>query len=456
MDVNAIFNQATDEMVRALKVKRHEIERGWESLRKDYYPAEHAIMNKQLYPDRVGGDKFTRITYDYQRLAVKRMTELTFGIPVVRESNAEDEAELKVLQYLENIFARTRIDAVNLERGKLLFASCEVMTLWYAIEEPNSLYGFDSPLKLRCRNYSPMYGDTIYPLYDEYGDLVALSVEYRRLVVDQWITFFDTYTKDKHYKFKLDDTQQWTIEEAEEISVGKIPAVYMYRPTPIWEDTTKIVDEIELAMSLNGNYLKKNSKPIFAVFTGDDVNYEQEKSPSEEDRAIFQFPVDAKANYITWSQAIDNLRFYITELRQSFFTQLQLPDWSYESMKATPMSGESRKQLFIDAMLKVQDESGRILEFLDREVNVVKAFMKVMLPKELHKAIDKVQVNSVITPYSVSDEADTVKINMTANGGKPLLSHFESISRSGITKNPRMTYEAILKEQAANATDMAI
>ena len=455
MEIGDIFKLAPSEIVGALKVKKNKIERPWASLKKEYEPSGHAIMDKARYPDRIDGDRFTRITYDYQRLAVKRMTELTFGIPVVRESNAEDENELKVLQYLENIFMRSRIDSVNLERGKLLFASCEVMTLWYAVEEQNTLYGFDSPLKLRCKNFSPMFGDAIYTMYDKWGDLVALSVEYTRFVGDANVLFFDTYTKDKHFKFR-NGGNTWEVEEEEGISIGKIPAVYMYRSTPIWEDTTKIVDEIELAMSLNGNYLKKNSKPIFAVFSGDDVRYEQEKSPSEEDRAIFQFPTDAKATYITWSQAIDNLKFYITELRQSFFTQLQLPDWSYESMKATPMSGESRKQLFIDAMLKVQDESGRILEFLDREVNVVKAFMKVMLPQELHKAIDSVQVNSVITPYSVTDESDTVKVNMTANGGKPLISQFESITRAGISKNPRATYEAILKENAANAANMAI
>lgn len=455
MELNEIFKLAPSEIVGALKVKGDIIERPWSALKKEYEPSGHAIMDKARYPDRIGGDRFTRITYDYQRLAVKRMTELTFGIPVVRECNAEDEQQLKVLQYLENIFTRSRIDSVNLERGKLLFAACEVLTLWYAIEEQNSLYGFDSPLKLRCKNFSPMYGDEIYTMFDKWGDLVALSVEYTRLVGEDNILFFDTYTKDKHFKFRNKDNS-WEIEEDEDISIGKIPAVYMYRRTPIWEDTTKIVDEIELAMSLNGNYLKKNSKPIFAVFSGDDVRYEQEKSPSEEDRAIFQFPTDAKATYITWSQAIDNLKFYITELRQSFFTQLQLPDWSYESMKATPMSGESRKQLFIDAMLKVQDESGRILEFLDREVNVIKAFMKVMLPSEYHKAVDTLQVNSVITPYSVTDETDTIKNNMTANGGKPLISQFESITRAGISKNPRATYEAILKENAANAADMAI
>lgn len=37
---------------------------------------------------------------------------------------------------------------------------------------------------------------------------------------------------------------------------------------------------------------------------------------------------------------------------------LQLPDMSQESMKQTPMSGEARKMMFLDAQQKVLDESG--------------------------------------------------------------------------------------------------
>jgi hypothetical protein len=50
-------------------------------------------------------------------------------------------------------------------------------------------------------------------------------------------------------------------------------------------------------------------------------------------------------------------------------------------MKSMPMSGEARKQMFIDAQLKVKDESGRLIEFHDRELNVVRAFAKVVAPK---------------------------------------------------------------------------
>lgn len=43
-------------------------------------------------------------------------------------------------------------------------------------------------------------------------------------------------------------------------------------------------------------------------------------------------------------------------------------------MSQRALSGESRKQMFIDAMLKVQDEAGAVGEFLERGVNFVKAF----------------------------------------------------------------------------------
>jgi hypothetical protein len=55
------------------------------------------------------------------------------------------------------------------------------------------------------------------------------------------------------------------------------------------------------------------------------------------------------------------------------------------------------KQMFIDAVLKVGDESGRLVEAFDREINVVKAFMKKMMPGK-DALIDELQVDTVITP----------------------------------------------------------
>lgn len=442
-----------EEIIADLKTKSIYVPKwgGATGLVNEYDPKRHPVMDNAIYQDVTNGDgsidQVTRITYDLQRLAVKRMSELCNGIPVKRVYKPENDRQKEIATYIEKIFERNRINSMNNERCTMLFAGCEVMTLWYGVEDRNNQYGFSSPLKFRCRNFSPMQGDELYPLFDEYGDMIAMSVGYSRKVADETVNYFDTYTATHHFKWSSNEDSVWREELSEEITVGKIPAIYMYRPTPIWEDTSKIVYEMEWAMSRNGNYLRKNSKPIFVVFADRQVKYGDEDESNNQSRSILQYPVGSQAGYVTWNQAIENLKFYMSELRQTFFTQLQLPDWSYESMKATPMSGESRKQLFIDAQLKVQEESGRLIEGYDREVSVVKQLLKTALPENDHADIDALPVENVVTPYSINDEKDTISNLVTANGGKPIMSQRESIEEYGHSTDVDRTMKEIADQQ---------
>lgn len=430
--------------------------KGPKGLSAEYDPKKHPVMNKAIYPDVVEEDgtidRVTRVPLNFQKLAVKRMTELCCGVPVKRIYSPEDDQQKEVSTYLEKIYIRNRIDSVNVERLRMLFAGCEVITLWYAVEQSNNYYGFDSPIKIRCCNYTPMNGDDLYPLYDETGDMIALSIGYKRKVGKKTVSYFDTYTAERHYKWEDVGTGGWMLVEEDDIrQIGKIPAIYMYRPEPIWEDTSSLVYEMEWSISRNGNYLRKNSKPLFCVFADEEIQYGQEGDEKAEFKSILQYPKGSTAGYVTWAQAVDNLKFQIAELRQSFFTQLQLPDWSYESMKSTPMSGESRKQLFIDAQLKVKDESGRLLEFFDREVNVVKAFLKLALGEKYSDAIDTLSVENEVTPYTITEEKDTINNLLSANGNKPLMSQRESIEQLGWSSDVDKTMQEITEEGALDA-----
>lgn len=422
---------------------------GRDGLVQQFDPTKHPVMNKQKYPDIVTDDGIeyvTRITCDLQRLATKRMTELVTGIPVKRVYKPDNDRQKEIASYIESIYERNRIDSVNNERCNMLFAGCEVLTLWYAIEERNNLYGFNSPLKLRCRNFSPMLGDDLYPLFDEYGDMIAMSVGYSRKKGRKLVQYFDTYTANKHIKWS-NENGSWQEVENEDITLGKIPGIYTWRPTPIWEDTSKTVYEIEWALSRNGNYLRQNSKPLFVVFADEAISYGDEKSPNKEFRSIMQYPKGSTAQYITWQQAVENLKYYVGELRSLFFTQLQLPDWSYEKMSQQALSGESRKQMFIDAQLKVKDESGRLIEFFDREMNVIKAFLKVMLGEQFHKDIDALKVEMIITPFAITDEKDTINNLMAANGGEPIMSQRESIELFGHSDDVDKTLKEIAEQR---------
>lgn len=447
------------EKVAALKEKTINVPMwgGRYGLQREFDPTKHPVMDKTTYPDEVTDDGIqpvSRVVVDLPRLAVKRMTELCVGIPAQRIYKPENDTQKEIAKYMEAIYDRNRINSVNVERLNMLFGSCEVVTLWYAVEQKNNLYGFDSPLKLRCRSFSPMLGDELYPLFDEYGDMTAMSIGYTRKVGRKNVQFLDAYTATKHVKY-TNANGGWEEVENEDITLGKIPAAYVQRPTPIWENTAQsIVYEIEWALSRNGNYLRKNSKPLFVVFADKIIKYGKEKSENKEFRSVMQYPSGANAQYVTWQQAVENLKFYVNELRSLFFTQLQLPDWSYEKMSQQALSGESRKQLFIDAQMKVHDESGRLLEFFDRETNVLKAFLKTMLPERYHADIDALPVETKITPFSITDRKETVDMLMTANGGEPIMSQRESIEEFGHSDDVDKTLEEIANQNKLDSFDL--
>lgn len=479
MDIKELIRKAVEngeDIIGQLKAKSVTVP-AWGELKKEYDPTLHPVMDKAEYPDvtlyeerpsesevdafgqpkivktAVGTEKVSRVTYALQALSAKRITELCFGIPVKREYQTENDRQALIGQYIDNIYARNHIDTVNIERGRQLFASCEIMTLWYAVKEDNEAYGFSSKLKLRCVTYSPMQGDALYPLFDEMGDLVALSVAYERMVQDVKISYFDTYTADKHLRWSNEAGKGAgrQLDINEDIEIGKIPAVYMYRPLPVWENTSWMVYEMEWAVSRTGNYIRKNSRPILAAFVDEEIQFGKSPATDKAFRDVVQYPRGSSLQYVTWNQSIESLKYYVNELRQMFFTQLQLPDWSYENMKTTPMSGEARKQLFIDCHLKVKDESGRWLEFFDREVSVIKAYLKKMLPSDWASDIDALKVKNIITPYTISSDADTVSILVNATGGKQIMAQSTAVKKLGMVDN---VDEELTKIQAESMQDV--
>lgn len=422
----------------------------WDDLVKEYEPKHHPVMDKVKYPDIVEDGitrPVTRVAFNTQKLCVKRLAGMCFGIPaqINFKPEANNTKQAEVAKYLSAIFERVRINSVNFERAKHYFAACEVFTLWYGVKSPNTLYGFKSDIKLRCRIFSPMNGDELYPLFDEDGDLIAFSIGYKETSNQGTVEFFDTYTTDRHYRW-VNEGNGYVEEAPEEIATGKIPGTYIWRPEPGWEDSSPLVYDRERKMSLNGNYIDKNNKPVFVVYADDAMPFGEESVDNSEDRMILQLPKDGKAEYATWQQAVESLKFHVDTLKSAVFEQLQIPNWSYEDMKTVRTSGEGLKQLMIDAHLKVTEEGGRLTEMLDREVNVVKSFLRTMLDDSYAEAIDSLQFEVVITPYIVSDEKERISNLALANGNKPMMSQRESIRRLGYSDDPEQTLKEIAEE----------
>lgn len=458
MKINEILALPTAaEIIRQLKKKDVAVP-SWEMLKKQYYQKYHPVMDRALYPDKsVGKGKsqrlelVTRRTLGWQKLAVKRMSGIMFGIPAVRKYKPQNDEEQTVATIMEDIFKKNRINSVNRERAKSLYASCEELTVWYSVEMPTIYGGESTGLRLRNRHYSPMNGDNIYPLFDEYGDLVALSVEYARKEQDEKITYFETFTAEKHLRFVNAKGNEWDIELDETIEIGKIPAIYISRAEPIWEEESENVYEAEWSLSRNGNYIRKNARPNWVVFSDEKVDKGKDIHKDNDGSAFLQYPADAKAGYQTWNQAIDSLKYHIDTIKQNFFMQLQLPDLSYDNMKSQAMSGESRKMMFIDAQQKALDESGIWEEALDREINVVRAFMKKAYSK-YSAAIDSLQVEVSIVPFQINDDAEKISNLSNATGGKPIMSQRTAIQELAIADDVDEEIK-LIEEESEGAMD---
>lgn len=425
----------------------------WSSLVRYYEPSLHDILfDKVGRKDKIRSDgtieRAARISIGMEKLLVKRMTEFMFAIPVKRVYHNTEGSEVRqqIASAIERLYKYARINAENIHRGVAYFASCEIFTMWYLVRKPNSLYGFDSQYKLRCKTYSPMDGVTLYPLIDERGDMLCMSFEYRRKVIDTEYSYFDVYTADRHFLFRGDDAGWELISDPEEIQIPKIPGVYVCRPEAIYAGLSRLRSDMEYTVSRSSDVVAYNSAPILKVI-GKMVGREDKG----ETKRIFKMQEGGDVDYVSWNQSVEAMKYHVDTLMHLFWSQAQMPDISFDKMSQLGNIGyDARKTLLTDAHLKVGDESGAWLEAFDREASVIKEYVKVMNPSWASE-VDNVEIEHVITPYIQNDEKERVDILYTANGGKPMMSQRESIQRAGFSDNPDRTLEEIIDEEARRA-----
>lgn len=423
----------------------------WSKLLKDYEPTKHKIVDdKETRKDKVKSDgileKASRIYIGLEKLLTKRTTEFAFAIPVRRVYHNTDDSDKRqqIAKAVEAIYKYARIDSENIKRGNAYFASCEIFTIWYAVEKPNTLYGFNSKYKLKCKTYSPMNGVKLYPLFDEMDDMLAMSFEYKKKIKDEEVTFFETYTADKHYAWKQQEGTWKEISIPQNIALLKIPGAYTFRHEPIYHGLSHIREEIEYTLSRNSDVIAYNSAPVLKV-TGKLVGDEDKG----ESRRVFRLESGGDVSYVSWSQAIEALKYHVETLLKLFFMQGQMPDLSFENMKSLGNIGfDARQMILSDAHLKIGDESGAWIEFFERECNVIKEFLKFM-NTDWKDEIDNVEVEHIITPFIQNDEAALIGRLQKGNGGKAIFSQLESIRMAGYSNDPAETLKQIQEEDKA-------
>ena len=444
----------------------------WSELRRNLVPRYHDIVeDKQMRRDKVTQENYiekaARLTIGLEMLLAKRVNQFTFTIPVKRVYGniEENESRQEIAKAIEMIYQEADIDTVNIERGFAYYASCEILTIWYVVEKPNTIYGFPSQYKLRCRTFSPMDDDVqLYPLLDEYGDMICMSVSYTRKIQNERVEFFETWTSDKHYKLRQAEKSDWVDEIVYEdgdgnrtygdtIEIMKIPCIYAWRKNPIYEQgTPELRQDAEYKHSEDSDIISYNAAPLIKAvgrIIGDEKKYES--------RRLIRVEQGGDVGYVTWNQGTEAAATHIQRDIDWFWMLNQMPDTSFKNLQSLGNIGyDARQMMLTDAFLRIGEESRPLLQFFRRECNVIKAFLKKMNTRWSEEDIDAVSVSHEITAYIPKDEKYEIEKRMTANGGKPIESQRESISRWGKSQDVDATIEEINNEaQADQSVKMA-
>ena len=399
-------------------------------------------------------EKVARVAIALQKLIIKRAVSFCFGNPPKYNATPQNDNEQAVLYALNRILVDVKSKSMNRKIARAIFGFKECAEYWYTVpvNKSHSKYGFPAQHKLRCALFSPEYGDTLYPYFDETGDMVAFSRAFSRKDDNgNAVDYFETFTDKEHWLW-MNGANGYEAAPGypKPIAIGKIPVIYGHQPYFETEDVDKLIDRLEHLLSNFADTNDYHASP--KIFTTGQINGWSKKG---EFGAVIEGEEGATMQYVSWQNAPESVKLEIETLLKLIYTISQTPDISFDAVKGLgAISGVALKLLFMDAHLKVQDKGEIFDDYLQRRVNVILAYIG-QINTTLEKDCENIIVEPELVPYMLVNELEELNYWLTANGNKPVISQEESVEGAGISKNVEATMQKI-KDQTANENSFII
>lgn len=398
--------------------------------------------------------KVARVALALQKLIISRAVSFCFGNTPEYNSTPENEKQAMIVKALSRILYDVKSKSLNRKIGRSIFGYKECAEYWYTVkkDKKHTKYGFPTNHKMRCTLFSPAFGDTLYPFFDETGDMVAFSRAFsRKDSKDNAIDYFETFTDTEHWLW-INGNNGYEVAPGypKPVAIGKIPIIYGQQPKFETEDVDALIDRLETLLSNFADTNDYHASP--KIFVTGQINGWAKKGDSG---AVIEGEDGATMQYVSWQQAPEAVKLEIETLLKLIYTITQTPDISFDSVKGLgAISGVALKLLFMDAHLKVQDKCEIFDDYLQRRVNVVLAYIGQM-NTTLEEECEQVEIEPEIVPYMITSDIDDLNYWLTANGNKPVISQEESVEKAGISKDVQRTM-AKIKEQHASENSFII
>lgn len=419
-----------------------------ERLYADWDPNKHEIIvDKEKYPqieitiekerdefDEKAGRSVTipkktkkvepnRIALPLEQDIVNIQTAFTVGTEPKMDCSPA-ESEKGIFEALKQVLKKNKIRYQNRKIVRSWLSEQECAEYWYVTKDDGfwaklkakvaNLFGQSTPqYKLRSVLWSPFRGDKLYPFFDDSGDMVAFSREYKKTDLDDnEITCFMTVTWDTVYQWELD--KGWEMVAAFKHGFKKLPVMYCYRSEAYCNKIRSIRIRLEKLLSSYADCIDYHFFPILMLF-GDVQNF----TGQFKNRVVQLTGNGANASYLTWSQVPDTIKLELESLTEQAYALTNTPRISFENLKGTgnALSGEAFRYVFMGAHMAVENSAEEIGAFMQRRVNFLVSALG-SINTNFEKSAETVDVDVEVQPYMIDNISDKVSTAVSAVGGQ--------------------------------------
>lgn len=417
---------------------------------KQYDPKKHEVMNTAKRQDKlVETDKGTnvvtvaRLPIAFQKHIVGLAAAFLCGNPVTLDAQPVDQAETDFLKVLRRHWADNKLDYDGKTIAKIMMSETEAAEIWYT-EQVDPMYWrgtvYEGAVKFRLRMkiIAKKYGDSLYPVTNAAGDMIAFGRGYSVAISGKNEEHFDVYTEKAKYLFVKGESG-WSVT-TETNAAGKIPVIYYSQDQPEWHDVQELIDRAEAFLSNHADTNDYNGSPLLFV----EGEIEGFAKKGERGR-VLQGKPGAKLNYVSWQQSIESLKFEWNTLRGLIFDLTGTPDISIEQMKSLgTYSGTALKMLFLGAHLKAADKEETFGKSVQRRINYMKHVLGLW--NTTYQNASMMTVAPKFEYYLPKNYQEIIEMLSTATAGKPTLSKKTAVSLNPLVTDPEKELDLIESE----------
>ena len=394
------------------------------------YEDANGVSHTSVEPAKYEMKEPNRVALPIEQDIVNIQTSFTVGIEPSINCQPDSGEEEMMLASLKRTMKRNKLKYQNRRIVRSWLSEQEVVEYWYVVPDSgfwkrikNKVRSFVGmkvmpAYRLSCQLWSPFLGDTIYPFFDEYGNYLACSREYRVKDLDgKERLCFQCATTKSVFVWEM-TADGWVQNESQTIAthnLGGCPAMYAYRPESYTAKIRPSRERLEKCLSGYADCIDNHFFPLLMLFGDIDPDV---MGGDVRNRMMQLTGEGADARYLTWNQAADPIKVEIETYMNQCYELTNTPRITLEQLKGigNALSGTAFRYFFMGAHMAVANHGEMLGEFFQRRVNfLIRAIG--LLNASLADASETIEVETEIQPFIIDSKDDKVKTAVAAVSG---------------------------------------